>query len=417
MNNNKGQMRTVIGYEFTSMVKNKVFIIATVIVAVLLLGVALVPPIFLQGNEGSETPADTDRKVIEIYDEAAVIGETALFASLLPEYEVKFKAGSYDHAEGETAINNGSISGAVVVADSAHYTFYGKNLMISALPGVISAAAGQYNQVTAMQAAGISADEAVALLAAPEITAVEASGKDQSNNYVLTYALIMVLYISIMLYGQMVAVSVATEKSSRAMELLITSAKPNNLIFGKIIGVGLAGISQLLIWVGLAAGSMMINADYWRGIPMVSGVLEAPASLLGLMFLFYILGFFIFATLYGALGSLVSRVEDINASSMPLVLLYMVGFFLAFSGMMDPSGIAVKIGSFIPFFSPMCMFVRVAMSVVPVYEIIISIVLAVAGAILFGWLSSKIYRAGVLMYGKPPSLKELSKVLKNEKKY
>lgn len=406
------QLKTVISYEFAVFIKNKVFLVTTLIFTILIVGAALVPPMIGLGKEkpGTEEPAKKD--VLSVYDSGGVITDKDLFAGLFPDYEVRFETAPFSDSVDMTGTD-----GTIVALSSDKYEFYGNNTLVSQTSYVVKEGLTTYHQMTAMGAAGLSGAEIVSVLTPPEVTVSDIKGKDAEQTYALTYVLIMVLYISVMLYGQLVAVSVATEKSSRAMELLITSARPNNLIFGKLIGVGLAGLCQLILWVAAAAIAMTANIDFWKSIPFVSGVFSAPPYLFGLMFLFYILGYFMYAAMFGALGSLVSRVEDINTTATPIILLCVAGFMLAMFGMMNPDALVIKICSYIPFFAPLCMFVRISMSVVPVWAIAISIVLTTATSVLFGWLSAKIYRAGVLMYGKPPSVKELVRVLKGSQNY
>ncbi|MCI8360642.1 MAG: ABC transporter permease [Clostridiales bacterium] len=412
MKNTSMQLKTVIRYEFSNFIKNKVFMVITIIIGALLLAGALLPPVFLSG--GKEEPGNdpsADRPAIQVFDPTGALSDREILSALLPGYALDFVPGNYGD-ETADAIQNDELEGALAAADSLHYTFYAKNASMSSAYQEINQALKAYRQQNVLRQAGLSDQQIADAAAVPQVEAAETSGKDIMSTYALTYILIMVLYVSIMLYGQMVAVSVATEKSSRAMELLITSAKPNNLIFGKIIGVGLAGLCQLVIWLAVGAAGISIGKDFWSQIPFVSGVLEAPPYLLALMIVFYLIGYFMYAAMFGALGSLVSRVEDINTTATPIVLLCVAGFVLSFTGMANPFSLLIRICSYVPFFAPMCMFVRVSMSEVPLYEIILSILITGGSSVLFAWLSAKIYRAGTLMYGKPPSLKQLVSVLR-----
>ena len=235
------------------------------------------------------------------------------------------------------------------------------------------------------------------------------------DSYFYTYILLMILYISIVLYGQFVATSVATEKSSRAMEVLITSAKPTNLIFGKIIGTGAAGLTQIVLWIGAILVAFSFNYEYWSNMPMISAIFDMPPSILAYSIGIYIIAFFTFAACYAACGSLVSRVEDTQTASMPVMVVFIAAFFIAITGMATPDTTIVVVGSFIPLISPMVMFVRIAMGTVSAIEIIISFILMIitAGGIAFA--ASKIYRAGVLMYGQKPSLSAILGAFKGER--
>lgn len=217
----------------------------------------------------------------------------------------------------------------------------------------------------------------------------------------------------ILLYGQMVATNVATEKSSRAMEVLITSAKPTSMMFGKVIASCLAGIIQLIAVFGAALLYFNLNKSYWGDNMIVSSIFDMPPSLLGFMLIFFVLGFFIYAFLYGAIGSTASKLEDINTSVMPITMLFIIAFFVVMyslaSGNVD--SILMKVCSLVPFTSPMAMFTRIAMSTVSWYEIIISIAVLIGSVIGVGFVSAKIYRVGVLLYGTTPKISSVIKAV------
>ena len=246
--------------------------------------------------------------------------------------------------------------------------------------------------------------------------AMAQGGKNQSNSYLFTYLLIMLLYMAIIFYGQMVASSVATEKSSRAMELLITSARPSSLMFGKVFGAGCAGLLQFVLILGTAYGAYQVNEPYYTGaMSMMKTLFNLPVETLLYALLCFILGVFIYAFMFAALASLVSRLEDLSNVITPATMLFVVVFIIVIvalnTGEVDtPLMIAC---SYIPLTSPMAMFVRITMGNVAGWEIAISVVLMVAGAVALGYLGAIIYRAGVLMYGKPPKLTGLISMLKN----
>jgi ABC-2 type transport system permease protein len=223
--------------------------------------------------------------------------------------------------------------------------------------------------------------------------------------------------MAIMLYGQFVATSVASEKSTRAMELLITSANPMSLMFGKIIGTGLAGLMQFGIIFGSAFLFYNINGDIWAGNEVMRMIFNIPLDMLLYVLLFFVIGFFLYAFVYGALGSLASRTEDVGATILPVTFMAMIALFVVIFGMSSgklDSPLMVAC-SYIPFTSPMAMFTRIAMSNVAPVEIIVSITIAVASTVGIGMLSAAIYRVGVLMYGKPPKLGVLIKTLRKQR--
>jgi ABC-2 type transport system permease protein len=273
----------------------------------------------------------------------------------------------------------------------------------------------EYNyKITELQNQGVSLEEIQRILASTVKSNLIELGKSAEQTFLYAYILLMFLYIAVNLYGQLVATSVATEKSSRAMELLISSAKPLNFMFGKILGSGTAGLTQLVAIMGVSFGFYKINESTWSKYPLVTSLFDMPADVLFYTILFFLLGFFLYAFFYGAVGSLVSRIEDVNTSILPVTFLYMAGFLVSMVNLVNPKGIVVRVFSFIPFFSPMCMFLRIIMTSVPMWEIALSIAILIATILLTGYIAAKIYRVGVLMYGKPPKIKELIKVLRTK---
>jgi ABC-2 type transport system permease protein len=237
-------------------------------------------------------------------------------------------------------------------------------------------------------------------------------GKDQVQNYFYTYIMIFALYMVILLYGQMVATNVATEKSSRAMELLVTSAKPTNMMFGKVLASCIAGFIQLVLVFGSAILCYNINKAHLSN-PIIASIFDMPIELFFYMLIFFVLGFLIYAFLYGAIGSTASKLEDINTSVMPITFLFIIAFFIVMFSMTGGSvdTVLMRVCSYVPFTSPMAMFTRICMSTVAWYEIAISIAVLIGSTVGVGILSAKIYRVGVLLYGKPPKIGTLLKTV------
>ncbi len=195
------------------------------------------------------------------------------------------------------------------------------------------------------------------------------------------------------------------------MEVLITSAKPTSMMFGKVLASCIAGLVQLIAVFGSALLLFNLNRSYWGDNQIISSIFDMPPELIAYMLVFFVLGFLVYAFMFGAVGSTASKLEDINTSVMPITMLFIIGFFVVMfsmaSGNIDT--VLMKVCSYIPFTSPMAMFTRICMSVVPWYEIVISMAILAGSVVGIGVLSAKIYRVGVLMYGNPPKLGALLK--------
>jgi len=201
------------------------------------------------------------------------------------------------------------------------------------------------------------------------------------------------------------------------MEILISSAHPVVHMFAKIIGIGLLGLTQLLIFLTASYVFILSKQDIVSDIASeVFGFDSFSISIYLYAIVFFILGYFLYATIAAMLGSLVSRVEDVQNLIMPMVILIMIAFFIAIFGLAAPDATFITITSFIPFFTPMIMFLRVGMLDVPMWEIVLSISILVATIMFFAVLGARIYRGGVLMYGPSRSLKDIKRALQLTKK-
>lgn len=413
------QFGAIYQFELLGYLKNKIFIGVTVVmILAALIGLSFPRVVELIGFG---TGGDTSEKstVIMVLDETAMSEDSlaiteSIFVSGM--YGAEIRMTEVDMETLEQQVESGACDSAIVLHSGTEYTYITNDVkMYDNTEYLIQEIMQQRYQLETMLELGLSEDEANDVMCATIEGAVVVLGKNQMDNFFYTYILLFALYMAILLYGQFVATSVATEKSSRAMELLITSAKTNNLMFGKILGAGTAGLLQMVIIFGVALGAYACNQTYWEDNIFVQSMFDMPASICIYILIFFILGFAIYAFLYGAVGSMASKVEDINTSVMPVTLIFMVGFFLSIIGMTSGNidTPLMVFASYFPFTSPMVMFIRIAMGNVRFVGIVISILILIASTIGIGILSSRIYRLGVLMYGNSPKLfKMIQLVLK-----
>ncbi|MBO5372566.1 MAG: ABC transporter permease [Lachnospiraceae bacterium] len=411
------QFGTILKFELKNYFKNKIFVGVT-IVLVALIAVVMFFPRIMTAFESEESEAEAVDEIVgmmllstEGVENPKEIQQAFEMAFL--EYEVCIA--DKDIKAIEEKVISGDAECAFVMKSPTSYEYYVNNLsMYDYNTEVADEVLQNLYQMNAMLNSGMSAEDAQDVMNIQIEHETTSLGKDQAQNFFYTYIMIFALYMVILLYGQMVATNVATEKSSRAMELLITSAKPNSMMFGKVIASCLAGLIQLVAVFGTAILFYNLNKDYWEGNMLIASVFDMPLHLLVYMLIFFVLGFFIYAFMFGAIGSLASKVEDINTSSMPLTLLFVAGFMVVMFSMTDGNvdSLLMRICSYVPFTSPMAMFTRIAMSTVPFYEILISIVVLIASVIGIGVFSAKIYRVGVLLYGTTPKIGAVLKSIK-----
>jgi ABC-2 type transport system permease protein len=207
--------------------------------------------------------------------------------------------------------------------------------------------------------------------------------------------------------------SVIEEKTSRIMEVLASSLTPFQMLLGKVIGVGLVGLTQMTIWGGSVflvgsnkeriAGVFGVSADAMQSFPIPT---MAP-DLLAIFLVYFTLGFLLYGALYASIGSMVNTVQEAQQSAVFVTLVIMIGFFSVFALIKDPSGPMGVTMSFIPFFAPFVMPVRWSLASVPPTHLALSLALMVIGLLACVWLAGRIYRTGILMYGKKPTFREL----------
>ncbi len=258
---------------------------------------------------------------------------------------------------------------------------------------------------------GINYSEVEEIYNTPLDSQMQVLGKDGIKNYFYTYILIFGLYFIILFYGQMIATSVASEKSNRSMEILVTSTSTKSLIFGKVLAGALAGIIQFATIILVAFFAYKFNANAWDNT--LDFLFDIPGNVLAVFSVFAILGYLLFLFIYGAIGALVSRTEDISTSSTPITFLFIGAFFISMMGLNSPDMLLVKIASFFPFTSFMAMFVRVSMGSVSTIQIIISLLILLLTTIATGVIGARIYRLGTLMYGNPIKISQAFKMLKD----
>lgn len=408
------QFGKILKFELTYYLKNKIFI-GTTLLLVLVIAAVMCWPMYsglFQKDEKTD-PADLPVMLVASQpgEDAALI-ENA-FRQAFPGYVVRVS--DAEDEELREAVISGEAGCAFVLESDDAFTYYVNNLSMYDTNAVTAQSAMQrLYQTRALLASGMSTQDASAVMDVSIRATVTSLGKNQADNFFYTYVMIFALYMVIMLYGQMVATNVATEKSSRAMEVLITSARPTSMMFGKVLASCLAGFIQIAAVFGSALVLYHINRDYWAGNPLVQSLFNIPPELFAYMLIFFVLGFLIYAFLYGALGSTATKLEDINTSTMPLILLFVVAFIVSMMGMSSGNvdSMLMKVCSFIPFTSPMAMFTRIAMSTVPMHEILLSIAILVLSSTGIGVLAAKIYRVGVLLYGTTPKLGAILKAIR-----
>ena len=407
------QFGKILKFELKGYLKNKIFVGFTLFLIAMIAVVMFLPNIMSTISSDRGDDASADRPVMLVYVEDAELTSIVneYFVAAFTDYNVEITS------DGVSEIKNKIVSGeaecAFVMSSASSYTYYVNNLsMYDTNVSIANTVLQEVYRINTMIKEGLTPEQAGAIMSVQIAGSTETLGKDQAENFFYTYIMIFALYMVILLYGQMVATNVATEKSSRAMEVLITSAKPTAMMFGKVLASCIAGFTQLVLVFGTAILLYNVNKEALSN-PLIASIFDIPVELFIYLIVFFVLGFLIYAFLYGAVGSTASKLEDINTSVMPITYLFIIAFMVVIFSMTSGSvdNTAMLVCSYIPFTSPMAMFTRICMSTVAWYEIAISIVILVCSTVGIGVLSAKIYRIGVLLYGTPPKISNIIKMV------
>jgi ABC-2 type transport system permease protein len=236
--------------------------------------------------------------------------------------------------------------------------------------------------------------------------------EDTGGTFIVSYILVLILYMTLIFYGQIILRGVIEEKSSRVVEVVLSSLKPSQLMAGKILGIAAVGLTQYLVWavfgVVLTSYSSSLVSSFF---PQASEfkIPSIPAYVFVYFVVFFILGYFLFSTLYAAIGSTVNSEKEAQQLGTPLTMMLVIPILLIMFVMRSPESTLSVVLSLIPFFSPILMLLRICVLLPPFIEILGSIALLIATIVGMIWFAGKIYRVGLLMYGKRPSLPEIIK--------
>ena len=409
------QFGKILKFELKGYMRNKIFVGITIFLVVAIAVVMFIPNItsaFKSEDEGTTDVGSLPVMLVHAEDEDLTRLVKEYFTGAFAGYNVTVAEGTVEDVKNK--ITSGEAECAFVMNSASSYTYYVNNLsMYDANTAIADTMLQEVYRVNAMVQNGMTPEQAGEIMAVQIESEITTLGKDQMQNFFYTYIMIFALYMVILLYGQMVATNVASEKSSRAMEVLITSAKPTSMMFGKVLASCIAGLVQLVAVFGSALIFYNINKASWEDNMIVQSIFNIPVDLFVYMLVFFVLGFLIYAFMYGAIGSTASKLEDINTSVMPITFLFIIAFFVVMfsmtSGSVDTT--LMKVCSYIPFTSPMAMFTRLCMSTVAWYEIAISIAILIGSTVGIGVLAAKIYRVGVLMYGNKPKIGNIIKTV------
>ncbi|XVM19629.1 ABC transporter permease [Bacillus subtilis] len=403
--------------------KNKIiaksFIISTVITVLLVLVVTNLESIIslFQGDDAKEKIAVVD-ETNELYP---VFSKQLKAVDTDGDLDVKLSKQSEDEVTKQ--VKDESLDGMLIIKRDEKRTISGtyKALTISdeSTYQTLQQALTQTKTAVGTAELGVS-QETISSLYAPVTVGQKAlkegakSEEELGQTVGLVYIMLFVIYFSVIMYASMIAMEVATEKSSRVMEILISSMPPIQQMFAKLLGIGLVGITQLAIIIGAGSLSLKLN-EKSETASSVGGFLnltDVSATTVIYAVIFFLLGYFLYATLAAFLGSVVSRIEDVQQTITPMTLLVVAGFMLAMFGLNVPDAGFITVTSFIPFFTPMIMFLRVGMLDIPFWQAAVGIGITLLTIVILAVIGARIYKGGVLVYGNSSAFKAIKQALR-----
>jgi ABC-2 type transport system permease protein len=409
----------ILFHTYWSKLKTKSFIITTIVTLLLIIGLTNM------------------QKIIETFDsgedevKVAVIDETGNLLDPLQQQlntagsSLKLEEFSGSAEDGEAKVKDGDYAGLLTLSAGSEELpaaeYKSLSLADTSVSGELEGALQQVKTGIAASKINLSEAELASLYEPVQFQrdALEENAKTEeelTQARGLVYVLLFIIYFAVIMYSSMIAMEVATEKSSRVMEILISSVSPIKQMFAKIIGIALLSLTQLSVLLLVGYYFVKRNLESMQGgFFEFFGFGDIPAATIMYAVVFFVLGYLLYATLAAFLGSLVSRIEDVQQMIMPMTMLVVAGFMIAIIGLSQPEKAFVTISSYIPFFTPMLMFMRVGMLTLPVWEPLAGIGILVVSILLLSVFGARVYKGGVLMYGKSNSFKDIKKALQLSK--
>ena len=426
----------VLRREFVARARTRAFILTTLLIPLMFVGFAVLPAVLSRGGNRTLRVVVVDATGNGLGAEVqAALGRERLpgAAGAPPRYDLqrvvtapgdvaRVRDSLVAHTGVSRKIDPASLDGVLVLTDSLLITgklqYLGSNTSALDTMGQLEDIITRVLMTVRLERAGVdpaimTGATAPAKLQTVKVSDGRATGQSGAVSFLIAYVMGFVLYFTMSLYGQQTLSSVIEEKSSRIMEVLVSSLRPFEMLLGKILGVGAVGLLQLSIWGGTIflvtsqraqlARLVGVSADAMQRLPIPT----MPPALLVIFLLYFVLGFLLYGAVYAAIGSMFNEIREAQQVAMFVQMGIMVGFFTLFAVMKDPTGSLAVTASMLPFVSPFVMPARWSLTAVPPTELGLSLLFSVLALLAVTWIAARIYRIGILMYGKKPTLLEV----------
>ena len=410
----KSPLAIIISREYLERVKRKSFIISTLLMPILMIGLMLAPALIIAfSTPDDKTVAVVDRTPEQIGRKLEKEAELT-FVDAGNDYKAAMADEDYDAV---LVINKDAVSrpDGIRLYSREAASMQAESAISGQLESIIEKERLKAYDIANLAQIMKELDVDVTLETFRITDGEDASETSSIASYLIGIIMSLMLYTFIMLYGQMVTTSIIDEKSNRVLEIVVSSVSPNALMMGKIVGIGLVAITQILIW-----GVLLTGCSFWI-MPLVSnaaaagdgaldlGMLGSPwyiAELFGYIALFLIGGYLFYSSIYAAVGSAVDNIQDASQLLSIAIIPIILGLLLSMQAAQDPSSGLAFWASMIPLTSPMVMMSRIPFGI-PGWQILLSLVILYASFVGMVWIAAKIYRVGIFMYGKKPTVVEL----------
>ena len=400
----------VMKFTIKDMVKRKSFIISTLII-LLLIVIGFNVPNIIKAFQGEETA----QKLLIVDNENVFEGNIELLKQMNSGYEIEIAKLNFDEIKNK--IENGEIHGAIVIENQENsikirYIVENTTMMAGVPESLINAMNSLYTNMQ-INKLGLTEAELQSITPNFEFTLEQTEEEEAKGNIFAMMLMSLVLFYAIYFCAYQVSSSITTEKTSKIMETLVTSTSPRTIVLGKTIGIGIVGLLQLILIVGTA----LVSAKLFLETELLDAILDMSSitPFVGIItIIYFILGYLAYALLYALTGSTVSKPEDIQSANQPVAILAVIGFYLAYFTMMNPTSELNLFASLFPISSPFCMPFRVMMGLSNGTDIAISIAILIATILVIAQVAIKIYSNAILNYGTKMSIKDIVNMYKEK---
>ncbi len=402
---------TVMNFTIKDMVKRKSFVISTIIILVLVV-IGFNVPNIIKSIKGE----DTQDKLVILDKENIFEGSLEMLKNVDLDYEINIDTQSNEEQIKEK-IESEEIESAIIIEKSdenikVRYVVKNTNMMDGVPESIINTLNTMYSNLQ-ISKLGLTTEQLQAIAPNFDFSLEQTEEQKASGNILAMMLLSLVLFYAIYFCAYQVSSSITTEKTSKIMETLVTSTSPRTIVIGKTLGIGIVGLLQMIVIVATA----IISAKAFLEPGMIDKVLDMSniTPYLGFVtIIYFLLGYFVYSLLYALTGSTVSKPEDIQSANGPVAILAVVGFYLSYFTMMNPTSELNVFASLFPISSPFCMPFRVMMGLASVTDVIISVAILVVTILIIAQVAIKIYSNAILNYGTKMSLKDIVKMYRDK---